>query len=501
QEAVRDHHGSTSGLGDVPGGSPRPRAVASLTNRTGRCPEPYESAPGKFWRPRAFCPNAWKYASRRNATRAERREDRSVLAANPTRQPLTASLAREKARAMRTVWCGAMAVFLSAMVAACSDTTAQCPGGAPGPIDTTSGDVCGTTVDVPEAPSAHAFLGIPYAETTAGENRWKPPIPAGRASGTLQAVAFGDICPQSSLGSAATDLALPPQSEDCLSVNVWTPADAEAGQHLPVLVYIHGGAFLFGSSANPIFDGAYLASAEHLVLVSLNYRVGAFGFLAGIDGLEGNYGFLDQQLALRWVRDNASAFGGDPEHVTIFGESAGAMSVGLHMLSAPSSAGLFVAGAMESNPFGLPYATVAQQGVKSARLAKALGCEGPDELDCLRAAPTEQIVAQQVSAAVILPDPRSLFQTLLPWVPVVDGNLIVAQPVAAASGGALEKPVLLGTNRNEGTSFVVAATTLGILPSPVTDQAYATTLALFFGAHHVAGIVERYPPMNDDNAD
>src|SRR5262249_11006156 len=153
-----------------------------------------------------------------------------------------------------------------------------------------------------------------------------------------------------------------------------------------------------------------------------------------------------------------------------------------------SSAGLFVAGAMESNPFGLPYATTEQEGVKSARLAKALGCQGANELDCLRAVPTEDIVKEQVSPAVILPDPRSLFQTLLPWVPTVDGELIVAQPVGAATDGALVKPLLIGTNRNEGTSFVVLAAALGILPSPVTDQAYATTLGIFFGAGNVAAI-------------
>src|SRR5262249_35840451 len=147
-------------------------------------------------------------------------------------------------------------------------------------------------------------------------------------------------------------------SEDCLSINIWTPADASSTSNLPVMVYIYGGAYIFGGSASPTYNGAYLAAKGGVILVTFNYRIGALGFLAGIEGLTGNYGLLDQQLALTWVKNNIANFGGDPSQVTIFGESAGAISVGLHLLSAPGSQDLFVAGIMESNPFALPLRTV-----------------------------------------------------------------------------------------------------------------------------------------------
>ena len=144
-------------------------------------------------------------------------------------------------------------------------------------------------------------------------------------------------------------------SEDCLSLNIWRRADLDDRTPRPVMVWIYGGSFLSGGSSMPVYDGAWLASAEDLVVVSFNYRLGALGFLAGIHELEGNYGMKDQQLALQWVRDNIGHFGGDPDQVALFGESAGAMSVGLHSLSIPSSNGLFRCGIMQSNPFGIPY--------------------------------------------------------------------------------------------------------------------------------------------------
>jgi len=184
------------------------------------------------------------------------------------------------------------------------------------------------------------FRGIPYAADTAGENRWRAPQPPPAWSGVRVADRFGDACLQTARGGLSQ-----PMSEDCLSLNVWTPATA-ADAALPVLVWIYGGRFVFGAGSEPMYDGSALAS-RGLVVVTVNYRLGVFGFLATRElsaesghGASGNYGLLDQRAALQWVQRNIAAFGGDPAKVTIAGQSAGAASVLDHVYS-PLSAGLF----------------------------------------------------------------------------------------------------------------------------------------------------------------
>ena len=160
------------------------------------------------------------------------------------------------------------------------------------------------------------------------------------------------------------------------------------------MVFVYGGSFLDGSSAIPLYDGAYLSATQNVVVVTFNYRVGALGFLAGVEGLAGNYGLLDQQLALQWVADNIGAFGGDRFQVMLFGESAGAMSVGLHLLSIPSSEGFFAAALMESNPLALPLKSPAQATEFGTCLQMLLACPSGD-LACLRGKPAAEIVAAQ----------------------------------------------------------------------------------------------------------
>ena len=285
------------------------------------------------------------------------------------------------------------------------------------PVHTPSnGPICGGK---PKGYSGlRAFWGIPYAADTS-EFRWMPPqsldgSATDAASQPMEARAFGPWCPQIHQGELVG-------SEDCLRVNVWTP---NVSGKLPVMVYIHGGAFIMGASDVPepstpkpkgaseaqpygsnLYDGAYLSHTHDVVVVSMNYRVGAMGFLSNgkkKGDLGGNYGFMDQQAALHWVQKNISAFGGDPQQVTIFGESAGAMSVGLHMLSAPSSydGKLFRAGIRQSNLPGLPYKTP-QQGkgdfdtfaaqVLKAEKSKVKTCD----VKCLRAASLKNLLTAQ----------------------------------------------------------------------------------------------------------
>src|SRR5437588_9381775 len=205
-------------------------------------------------------------------------------------------------------------------------------------VETTTGAVEGRLKD-----GIFDFRGIPYAAPPVGGLPSRPPQPAEPWTGVRDATRFGPTAPQN-IGAMERMFGAPPQpmDEDCLTLNVWTPA-CDDGKR-PVMVWIHGGAFLFGTGATPWYDGRSFAR-DDVVLVTINYRLGAFGFLH-VDG-QGNNGILDQVSALEWVRDNIAAFGGDPGNVTAFGESAGAMSVGT-LLGLPAAKGLFVKAIPES---------------------------------------------------------------------------------------------------------------------------------------------------------
>lgn len=360
-------------------------------------------------------------------------------------------------------------------------------------ITTGMGVICGLALDADAADgsgrrSVDAYLGIPYAETTAGDNRWQPPVPIAAHDGTLRATAFGPLCPQVSDSPRAS-----PQSEDCLSINVWAPRDND--EPLPVMVFIYGGSFLNGGSSLPIYDGARLAASGRVVIVTLNYRVGALGFLAGIEGLDGNYGFRDQQLALTWVRDTIAAFNGDPAKVTLFGESAGAMSVGLHLV-APGSNGLFRAAIMESNPLGLPFKSPKAARPFGEALRLKLGCL-TDALACLRRHPAEAIVKAQTSLLATAEQALAGFASELMWAPVIDGTVIPVQPLDQP----ITKPVLMGTNRNEGVLFASGerVSLFGVTDIPRIE--YDGLLDLFFSTEtswHIRNF-GRYKPRSGDD--
>lgn len=349
-----------------------------------------------------------------------------------------------------------------------------------------SGEICGKLVQS-EGKTVSAFLGIPYAESTAGRRRWQPPVPKAPWQGQFQATKFGDICPQND--SFGVDL---PQSEDCLSINVWTP-DTVPATRFPVLVWIYGGAFKSGSSAQSVYDGAYLAAQQGLVVVTLNYRVGALGFLAGVGGLDGNYGFLDQQLALKWVNQNITRFGGDPGRVTLAGESAGASFVSLHMLSAPVSEPLFQRAVMMSNPLGLPYKTPAQARKVGLWYLAATGCYfSLDPSRCLRGKSVQEVLKGETSRLLALPSLNEGLATFITWAPAIDGTVLTQQPLAAAQNGGLSKPSIIGTNADEGVLFVA-----GLANQPVGRIAYGGVLSLLLGD---AGkrILPLYPADGND---
>jgi para-nitrobenzyl esterase len=287
--------------------------------------------------------------------------------------------------------------------------------------------VCGLALPAPPHTRRplYNYRGIPFAQPPVGALRWAAPQPLPPWPGVRSATSFGAICPQD--GTTTGD------AEDCLFLNVWTPQAAVArGKRRPVMVFIHGGAFLFGAGSLPLYHGAYLAASGNVVVVTLNYRLGALGFLAVPElGLTGNYGIQDQRLALRWVAENIAAFGGDPGKVTIFGESSGAMSVRLHLFSIPQNRGRFRAAIMESNPLALPYPSLqAQVEVKWQQFLSALCFETNQPAGCtfdlaaLRALP----LATVETADGDYTSPLDLFGRLqapvaiadvLPWTPIV----------------------------------------------------------------------------------
>lgn len=312
-----------------------------------------------------------------------------------------------------------------------------------------SGQIRGTVQD-----GVGAFLGIPYAAPPVGELRWKPPQKPASWTNVREAPAFGPACPQGGPLEAAS-------SEDCLYLNVWTPA-RQPGARLPVMVWLHGGGFNFGAASQPEYVGRNLAG-QGVVVVTVNYRLGPLGYLVhpalaaeSPKGMAGNYGLLDQVEALRWVRRNIAAFGGDPDTVTIFGQSAGSRSVSLLTLS-PLCAGLFHRAIAQSGGpiIGSEYLTPAFNGDFEAvsrmgrELSGRLGCaNAPDELACLRARPALDVVRAADCKT-------GLFEDGLFFAPVFDGQALPQNPAAAyAAGSERRVPMIVGSTGNEGTSYL-----------------------------------------------
>jgi para-nitrobenzyl esterase len=297
------------------------------------------------------------------------------------------------------------------------------------------------------------FRGIRYAAAPVGELRFRAPQQPAPHAGVFDAVNFGPIAPQA---DPIPGMSIPGDSmdsdEDCLSLNVWTPGLEDSARR-PVMVFVHGGAFVGGGGTSQLYDGAALARVGDVVVVTLNYRLGALGFLGHEDLYDekaegfGNWGLLDQIAALEWVRDNISAFGGDPSQVTVFGESAGAISIG-SLLGAPRAAGLFGRAIMQSGP---PVAASADRASDIAvRLAKELGLSTVSHA-ALSEVPVRDLLAAQ--ARVLAASDSAIGLT---FEPVVDGGLLASQPARAiAAGSATGIDVLVGTNRDEFTLFAL----------------------------------------------
>ena len=317
------------------------------------------------------------------------------------------------------------------------------------PVAVTGGRVRGTPSEID--PEIMAFRGVPYAAPPVGGLRWRPPAAVVPWEGVRDAAAAGPICPQQGGADAA-------QSEDCLTLNVWAPR--RAAEPLPVMVWIHGGGYRLGSGSGPTYDGAPLA-ANGVVLVTFNYRLNVFGFLAhpalsaesGRDA-SGNYGLMDMVAALEWVRDNASAFGGDPSRVTLFGESAGGGAVMAIML-VPHADGLFhraIAQSTYVHGWDRPLREAARGWAEPAeaqgvRVAAALGASGENALEAMRAAAAAEVLEAAGAGG--------LFRwTGTVWAPNVDGWMVPDDPIRLYEDGRQhDVPLVAGVNANEGSLF------------------------------------------------
>jgi para-nitrobenzyl esterase len=302
---------------------------------------------------------------------------------------------------------------------------------------------CGTVEGI-EKDGVLQFRGIPFAAPPVGDLRWRPPQPAVPWAGVRRADEFGPIAPQGESRITFFSTAEQPEisEENCLTLNVYTPA--VDGEPRPVLFWIHGGGFTGGSGRNAWYNGTSFA-ARGVVVVTVNYRLGALGFLHLGDDLpgSGNCGLLDQVAALEWVRDNIAGFGGDPGNVTVFGESAGGMSIG-SLLGLPAASGLFHQAVPQSGAASTVNTPEHAAEVAELTIAKAGG------MDALRAARWERLVEIQGEVAI----ERQRGVGALPYMPVVDGTVLPRPPLESVrAGSAAPVRLLTGTTREEMTLF------------------------------------------------
>ena len=353
--------------------------------------------------------------------------------------------------------------------------------------DTTAGAVQGVRTG-----GVVAFLGVPYAAAPVGERRFRAPEPVAPWAGVRDAVTHGPTAPMPGYPPPFDALLPNPvvAGDEYLNLSVWTPDPGAQG--LPVLVWIHGGAFVNGSSAGSLWDGSAFARAG-VVTVGINYRLGAEGF-ALLPDAPPNLGLLDQVAALEWVRDNITAFGGDPDAVTVAGESAGAMSVGA-LLAMPRAEGLFRRAILQSGAAHHTLTTATAERV-AGYLAAELGV--PPTAAALRTVPTGRVIEAQKALAVQLqnaPDPGrwgEIVANIMMFEPVVDGEVLPAPPWQRIAGGsAAEVDVLVGANRHEYRFFLV--------PTGVADRVEAQAVAGIAAAYRLPdGALDRYRSHTPD---
>ncbi|GGI91105.1 carboxylesterase family protein [Legionella impletisoli] len=329
-------------------------------------------------------------------------------------------------------------------------------------IQMKTGSVCGLKQQS-SGEEAYAYLGIPYAKPPTGALRWQPPAKVEDWKPKIYpAVKIASECPQPSPTSSTGYSG----SEDCLYLNVWKPTKTHS-KRLPVMVFIPGGGFLTGQGGYPAYNGTYMAGIGQVIVVTMNYRLGALGFLRyqkNKSQIDGNFALLDQLEALKWVNQNIERFGGDPNQVTIFGESAGAMSVGTHLFAMPASNPYFRAAIMESNVLSITYDSPQKTEAKQEKFISKL-CElsqlsedkCPKTAQWLRSLSLNVVMSAEnelapnggVSGLLLLGMTKGFL-----WQPISGVYPVVGPMNKGFQPGTEPKPFVIGTNRNEGAFFV-----------------------------------------------
>jgi para-nitrobenzyl esterase len=375
---------------------------------------------------------------------------------------------RQASRTASILAIGALVTAMTGTAAASTRSPRQTTRGLV--VATTNGAVRGITKG-----SIDEFLGLPYAAPPVGELRWQPPQPVAPWKGVRSASTFAPHCaqPASQFGRAST-------SENCLYLNVYSPAHTLArGRPLPVTVWIHGGAFIWGESDD--YNPAALV-AHDVIVVTINYRLGALGFLADsalagrAGGPSGNYGLMDQQAALRWVQRNVSRFGGSPQRVTLAGESAGGLSV-LAQLASRGAHGLFSHAIVESGAYDLKPQSLAVAEGAGATFAQETGC-WPQTAACLRALPVATILKDEAPAG---------------YRPDIDGRVLTQTLAKSFASGRFNRvPVINGSNRDEFRLFVGLFQEAGE-PTTAADYPSLIEAVLHVSPAVVTSITARYP--------
>lgn len=309
---------------------------------------------------------------------------------------------------------------------------------------------------------SYYFKGIPFAAPPVGSLRFRDPQPVPSWTGVKPATQFSPGCIQQCI-LPRPEFTCPSQtSEDCLYLNVFTPT-TNSSASLPVMAWIHGGAFLAGSGGTTLYEASQLAQREQMVVVTSNYRLGVFGALYNGQDITGNFMLKDQRVVLQWIQANIRAFGGNPQRVTIAGQSAGAISVGCHLTS-PLSHGYFQAAIMSSNPFGIMMSTMDLMKWLHNSLATTVGCvnkSGGSTLSCMQSLDVNVLLNASLNARYV-PLPNYALASILPWVPVVtNDNQLPMQPLYAADpvNGTIPSNinVMMGTAAQDGLFFVYEA--------------------------------------------
>eukprot|EP01060_Flectonema_neradi_P006503 TRINITY_DN1439_c0_g5_i1.p1 TRINITY_DN1439_c0_g5~~TRINITY_DN1439_c0_g5_i1.p1 ORF type:complete len:571 (+),score=105.02 TRINITY_DN1439_c0_g5_i1:76-1713(+) len=362
--------------------------------------------------------------------------------------------------------------------------------------NTTSGEIDGVLVTDPNIGSQQ-FLGIPYAAPPVGDLRWANPVDHPKWDTPLNASNLTVGCPQV-CGLPA--IACPEfQSESCLYLNVFAPLNATVNSNLPVLIWFHGGNFFQGFGGGPLYDGSHHVNRSNVIIVGVNYRLGALGFLATAD-YSGNFGFFDQQQAMRWVAANIANFGGNPNMVTLWGQSAGAMSIALHMTT-PSSSNLFHRVIMQSEPFTIPFRTPDSSTLLSNAFGRKLGCS-PTNNTCMRSKPWEEVLAAQIKTQSDLgPDIESFLHAFVPWTPNVRGAIAptLKDPTNAWYTADIDdKPIIITNAGNEARIFIWEAAVKDGKMIPLTKPMYWGLVGSIFQDKALV-VNGEYPSNSTDN--